>query len=441
MAKKVKSVEEAYLEDQVQTGAMSEKIPALSLAEAQENDPGVEEGFDHTEDGERPAASAEESEVSELPPPLAENSGIGEEDPVNAGDEDAPEIHFLETLETPSGDSAAPTPADPEATAGEEAEEAYIPPEITPKVPGGQPAEKQKPRESSRSAFDRLDIRALDRNLSPDQRQEWEKIYASYRSKSILTGTVLGVDRNRFAVTDSDGVTEERIVYTPVIIDYRVKVLIPETELWMPGEERSDGVVRSLMGTKIDYVITSIDREGEIAIGSRRLALTKRRRRFGMLRSGNRPGDRVKCTILSVGVRRCLVECGGFDLVLSQQELSYPYIQNLREVYHTGMELEAVIKEFSPGEHRLVISVKEVNPNPMEGAELRHPAGCRRIATISNKYKGGIFCKLDDGLTCLALYSNDQLDTDFLPGDRVGVHIARADMERGLFFGRIVSKL
>ena len=30
--------------------------------------------------------------------------------------------------------------------------------------------------------------------------------------------------------------------------------------------------------------------------------------------------------------------------MLSQQELSYPYIQNLREVYHTGMELEAVIK-------------------------------------------------------------------------------------------------
>lgn len=438
MAKKVKSVEEAYLEDQVQTGAMPEEEPSLSSAEMQENDPGVEEAFGHAADGEQPVASAEESEVSELPLPLAENSGIGEEAPAGAGDEDAPEIHFLETLDVSSGDSAEPGSADPETPAGEAASEAYIPPE----QPGGeQPAEKQKPRESSRSAFDRLDIRALDRNLSPDQRQEWEKIYASYRSKSILTGTVLGVDRNRFAITDSDGVTEERIVYTPVIIDYRVKVLIPETELWMPGEGRSDGAVRSLMGTKIDYVITSIDREGEIAIGSRRLALTKRRRRFGMLRSGNRPGDRVKCTILSVGVRRCLVECGGFDLVLSQQELSYPYIQNLREVYHTGMELEAVIKEFSPGEHRLVISVKEVNPNPMEGAELRHPAGCRRIATISNKYKGGIFCKLDDGLTCLALYSNDQLDTDFLPGDRVGVHIARADMERGLFFGRIVSKL
>ena len=72
----------------------------------------------------------------------------------------------------------------------------------------------------------------------------------------------MGVDRNRFAVTDSDGVTEERIVYTPVIIDYRVKVLIPETELWMPGEERSDGVVRSLIVTKIDDVITIIDREG-----------------------------------------------------------------------------------------------------------------------------------------------------------------------------------
>ncbi len=87
-----------------------------------------------------------------------------------------------------------------------------------------------------------------------------------------------------------------------------------------------------------------------------------------------------------------------------------------------------------------VISVKEVNPNPFDGAELRHPVGCRRQAVISGKYAGGIFCTMKDGVTCLCLYSNNHFDTQFAIGDTVLIHITHYDERRKLIYARILAK-
>ena len=45
-----------------------------------------------------------------------------------------------------------------------------------------------------RRSFYQLDFNELDRDLSPEERQEWNSIYASYRSRSVLSGTIVGVD-------------------------------------------------------------------------------------------------------------------------------------------------------------------------------------------------------------------------------------------------------
>jgi len=76
--------------------------------------------------------------------------------------------------------------------------------------------------------FFETDFKHLDRDLSDPERDEWNAIYASYRSKSILTGTVIGVDENELPVRNSEtNQIEMRKIYSLVIIGYRVKVLIP----------------------------------------------------------------------------------------------------------------------------------------------------------------------------------------------------------------------
>ena len=46
----------------------------------------------------------------------------------------------------------------------------------------------------NRTSFYDVDYNEMDRDLSPEQLREWTSIYASYRSRTPLTGTVVGVD-------------------------------------------------------------------------------------------------------------------------------------------------------------------------------------------------------------------------------------------------------
>lgn len=62
------------------------------------------------------------------------------------------------------------------------------------------------------------------------------------------------------------------------VIGYRVKIVIPQRELWFHNERRPGYVLNSMIGTEVDYVITHIDRENGWCVGSRKLAMLIRRK-------------------------------------------------------------------------------------------------------------------------------------------------------------------
>ena len=164
------------------------------------------------------------------------------------------------------------------------------------------------------------------------------------------------------------------------------------------------------------------------------------RRYFFSTQPLHQPGSRVPCHVLAVGPRRCLVECYGYDVNLSQRDMSYAAIPDLREQYHPGDELTCVVKQFDRKAGNLEISVKETVPNPFDEASLRHPVGCRRRATIAGKYAGGVFCNLPDGAVVMCRYSFHYEDSDFKTGDTVMVVIQRYDEGKKQIFGKIVGK-
>ncbi len=389
-------------EEEPQEAAIAGLLANYSAASMEENEPEPQEKSPQEEEGE--AASSADDSVSADSEPVGPPIPAQEEEP--SSENEAAKI--------------APAASEPEA------------------APSRRGAKEQS---APRLSFFQTDFRSLDRDLSPEQMQEWNSIYASYRSKSILNGTVVGVDDNRFEVTNPQtGLPERKTVRSLVIIGYRIKVLIPESEVWAPGEERPDYVMRGMVGARIDYVVMQVDREGECAIASRRLALAKQRRHFASLRRGHEPGTQLKCNFLVVGPRRVLVECGGYDISLSQRDLSWTAIADLRNEYRPGQELPCRLKEYNGREGKLSISVRDATPNPFIGAENRHPIGSRRQAVISGKYAGGVFCRLPDDVTVLCLYSNLLGDNEFFPGDSVLIHITQYDYNRQLIYGRIVSK-
>ena len=288
--------------------------------------------------------------------------------------------------------------------------------------------------------FKDLDLTELDKDLSEEQQKEWNAIYASWRAGSILTGRVVGVDTTTITLINEETGEPERIaINCLVVISYRVKVLIPEQQVWFDEKTtRPEHVLRSMTGAVIDYVITGIDRESDCCTASRRSAMYVRRKAFTKL--APKVGKKVSVNVLAVGASHLLANCGGYDMTLSQRDLSYGMLGDLRDKYHPGETLTAVLKEYDEGNQTIRVSVKEAEPHPFDGVEIRYPLNCRRASVISGKYKGGVFCKLEENLDCLCTYSMYQCDEDFDIGDQVIVVITQYDYPRKLVYGKIVAK-
>ena len=149
--------------------------------------------------------------------------------------------------------------------------------------------------------FKNLDLTELDKDLSEEQQKEWNAIYASYRAGSILTGWVVGIDTNTITLPNKETGEPERVaINCLVVISYRVKVLIPEQQVWFDEKtSRPEHVLRSMTGAIIDYVITGIDRENDCCTASRRSAMYVRRKAFTKL--APRVGKKFPINIIAVG--------------------------------------------------------------------------------------------------------------------------------------------
>ena len=387
-----------------------------------------------------PEENAEQVNDMEMEPQALEEGAEGlEQPPADIPQEAETPLDTCEDVPPPGGVDTYPVEPPPleEPMDALEESSAMKPFWMEPSDPPPEP----EPQKNDRQSFYDLDFNALDRDLTAEERQEWNSIYASYRGRSALTGTIIGVDPLHITVRNKEtGEMERKTMYCAIVVPYRVRVVIPDSEMWEQEQARPDFVLQNMVGATIDFIIIKVDRENGVAVASRRLATRSQRYFFAHRPNLSQTGAQVKCRVLSVGPRRCLVECYGHDINLTQRELRYTAIPDLRDEYHPGKELDCVVTGFDPEKDDLQISVKATQSNPFDGAEQRHPVGSRRYATIAGKYGGGVFCNLPDGTVCMCNYSYQHEDSDFMVGDTVIVLVQRFAEEKRQMYGKIMSK-
>ena len=284
---------------------------------------------------------------------------------------------------------------------------------------------------TSRREFNATAFAELDRNLSDEEREEWNAIYASFSSRSLLRNTVIGLETIPFPTDEN----MEQALTCMVVMRHLVKVLIPLPLFWL---EPTGINPNSVIGAEIDYIIIGGDREGECAVAARSLAL-EQQRWHALNVQHITEGDVVSASVLACGPTRITVTACGFDVTMGQQAMSYTYLADMREEYHAGQQLQA--KVLSVGEDMLALSVRDVGTDPYLNAELRHSVGSSRIGTISSKYAGGVFCRLTDGCTVVCRYAQQFSDDEFRVGDRVVVQIRSFVDEKRWLRGKIRGKL
>ena len=162
----------------------------------------------------------------------------------------------------------------PEEAAAEPAEDEYL-------ADGNSEMPDAPEEKSERTLFYELDFNELDRGLSEEERKEWNSIYASFRGRSAITGTIIGVDLYaRYLPRSEARMLENRRELCAVVVPYRIPILIRESEMWELGEERPDFVLRNMVGASIDVIVTKVERTANRAQASRRQASRSQRRFF-----------------------------------------------------------------------------------------------------------------------------------------------------------------
>lgn len=407
-----------------ETAEQSETLPAMEAAEAKPFGLSAAEKTASQEENDTVEKRAEETELHEETSEFLEaaedlHSNLPASAP-HGSEADGADWGF----EEPVTEEAAAEPAEDEYLAADNAETLD--------------ASDEK---SERTLFYELDFNELDRGLSEEERKEWNSIYASFRGRSAITGTIIGVDLYaRYLPRSEARMLENKRELCAVVVPYRIPILIRESEMWELGEERPDFVLRNMVGASIDVIVTKVERTANRAQASRRQASRSQRRFFAAREDLHAVGSRITCRMLAVGPRRCLVDCYGYDLDMTQKEIRYAAIPDLRTEFHPGSEIDCIVKEYHPRTGELIVSAKETEVNPFFGAEERHPVGSRRFAMISGKYGGGVFCNLPDGVTCMCNYSYQHEDADFMVGEHVMLMVQRYDQEKLQMYGKIMSK-
>lgn len=290
--------------------------------------------------------------------------------------------------------------------------------------------------------FKDLNLKELDKNLTEPERAEWQAIYASYRSGSVMYGNVVGVDLHEFKLRpiNEEDEAEKRKMRCLIVIQYRVKIIIPEHEVFIGDRSTEYHMLHSMCGARVSYVITHIDREEGFAIASRKLSLEKIRR--ASIRRMGKPGDVVDVDVLAVSPNLCTVTYNGYDVTVPQRDVSYGRIEDLRAEMLPGDVKKAMITEYDDDERMLRLTLKGATAHPFDGIEIRHPLGSTRLARIVGKYAGGVFCRLYDGVTTvLCSYLSMQYDGDFGDGDTVEIIINKYNYENKQVYGKILRKI
>lgn len=163
---------------------------------------------------------------------------------------------------------------------------------------------------TSRRAFNATAFAELDRNLSDNEREEWNAIYASFSSRSLLRNTVIGLESIPFPTDDKP----EQVLTCMVVMRHLVKVLIPLPLFWI---EPTGINPNSVIGADVDYIIIGVDREGECAIAARSLALEQQRWHARNVQHVSE-GDVVSASVLACGPTRITVTACGFDVTMGQ---------------------------------------------------------------------------------------------------------------------------
>lgn len=272
--------------------------------------------------------------------------------------------------------------------------------------------------------FDPKKVELVERE---EESPKWKEIQSAYQNGTILSAELVGFENIKL--------NDKKELCGIVYLD-DIKGIIPLFESGIdPEDKQAINKFRNLSGKKIAFKVLSFSKDDNLFVASRKQA--KEQMAEITLRKIDE-GYTIYCVVREVHQGHIIGDIGGIDVHIPVFELTYGWIDDLRDVYKVGDHIKVKVMKIDRDKKEVTVSAKPLLKNPFPDCAKRYVKNGEYVGKVTGVQPYGIFVNLEEGVDSLAPHLKFQ---NVLKGDRVLVRVINVDVEKEQIRTKIIRVL
>lgn len=174
-----------------------------------------------------------------------------------------------------------------------------------------------------------------------------------------------------------------------------IRAFCPLSQIELGKVEDPDAFV----GRSFEFLITELSEDGRKVVVSRVALLRREQAAKGEeVRKTLTVGSIVRGTVRTLMPYGAFVDLGGVEALLHVSEMSRRRVNDPKEIFSVGQEVEAKIIRMDEDGRRISLSTRELEPDPWQDAAERYRPGMPFSGRIARKTDFGLFVEVEPGL-------------------------------------------
>ncbi len=207
--------------------------------------------------------------------------------------------------------------------------------------------------------------------------KRWDEVEEAYRTQNTIRGKIISQVKGGLSV------------------DIGLQAFLPGSQ----ADLRPVRDLGTLVGSEHDFKILKFEKDQENIVLSRRAALEAERKALREKTIENLQKDAILEGIVSNITRFGLfIDLGGIDGLVHITDMSWGKAGNPSELYQIGDKIQVKMLSFDKERERISLGIKQLTPDPWEGAEDKYPANTKIEGRIARLKEFGAFLEVEEGI-------------------------------------------
>ncbi len=157
-----------------------------------------------------------------------------------------------------------------------------------------------------------------------------------------------------------------------------------------------------LVGQKLRCQVVEVDRgQKRVIVSGRAVMEVEAEKKREQLMAELAEGDVREGVVRQVMPYGAFVDLGGVDGLVHVSQMSYARVKDPADVVQPGQRITVQVLKIDEEAGRIALGMKQVAPDPWDGAEGKYPPGALVTGQITNLQDFGAFCQIEDGVEAL----------------------------------------